>query len=209
MRSFIAVLLTVASLAPVRADDGIPQSPPERFDTSFSAGDWTLAWLFGNALGLVGGAAGAGVGYAFAGDCDEDCGLFHGLGEAAIGATIGFTFANAAGIYGYGELSGHSGNYWATAGGVVVGMLGTAAISSLSEDRVLPTISLFVLPALAGTAAYVLTLESGAGDDWQPTGGLIDIDRGQVRLAMPAVNIGLDDDGHLSRVDVDLLGARF
>lgn len=212
LRSFARplALAALASLAApaVHADGGAPTPPPApRYDTHFSAGDWFASILIGDSAALVGGGVGLGLGMAVA-PCDGECAILKGVGGLA-GATVFSTAAGSAAIYGYGELTGHSGNYWATLGGWAVGLAGAAGIASIDDSGVsaLDWVALGILPALGATAGYVLTLDDG-GSGPPPTGALLEVDHG-VRLAPPNVSIGLDARGDIDRVDVTLLGGRF
>jgi hypothetical protein len=194
----------------------------EVIDGHFDAADWTFGVLSGTAGGAVGAVLGGSLGLALAGTCEEDpntSGLFgdcflHGVGETMIGATFGATFGGAAGIYAYGESSGHRGSYWAAAGGYTLGLAGAAGIGALFADSdagsALTWVALLTLPALGGTAGYALSLEDGTPDYAPPpVGGLFEVNNDTLNLGVPNVAVTLDPLGELERVDLTLVGGRF
>jgi len=213
MRRFIIGILVPLSSLGASAHAGEPQLGDTRYDDSYSVGDWGASFLAGNAGGALGGfignelfAAAAGL-YAEEGDFER---------VQVLGIAIGSTLGGAGGIYAYGELSGHSGNYWAAAGGWTVGLAGAVGVlllaPGMSNDAAtsgaIGLTALFTLPVLGGTLGYVLSLDSG-GDGRIPMGGLIDLDGGEVRLGVPEIGVSLDAAGDLERVDVRLAGGRF
>lgn len=204
-----------------RAQEPHPQIVShEVIDGHFDAADWTFGVLAGSASGAVGAALGGSLGLGLAGSCEEDpdtSGLFgdcflHGVGETMIGATFGATFGGAAGIYAYGESSGHRGSYWAAAGGYTLGLVGAAGVTALAADSdahlPLAWIAFLTLPALGGTAGYVLSLDEGTPGP-MPVGGLLEVNAGDLRLGVPNVGVTLDPMGELERVDLTLVGGRF
>lgn len=216
MRLAIVASFLFASTAalPARAAEPFP-------DAHYSAGDWVGSFFAANAAGTVGALAGGGIGYALAGECHEDeddeslfggC-FLHGFGEAAIGGMIGATFAGSAGIYAYGELTGHDGNYWAAAGGFAVGLVASLGLGVLVADTEVGSAmtwgALFTLPALGGTLGYVLSLDDGGQPDAPHHGALIEVDEGAFRLGVPDVGVTFDDTARLERVDVRLMAGRF
>jgi len=215
MRHAILVSLIVPALAtpPAHAAERAP-------DPDYSAGDWIASFLIGNAAGTAGGFIGAGIGYGLAGEChevDDDDSFFgpcafHGLGEAAIGGLLGATFGGAAGIYAYGELTGHDGSYWAAAGGFAVGLLAAGGITALATEADAPALSVaavFTLPALGGTLGYVLSLDDGGGSDRRYQGALIEVDEGRVYMGVPDVGLTLDEAGRFERADLRIMSGRF
>jgi len=210
-RSFIGSLLIVSlSSLPAHADVEIPERP----DAHYSVGDWAASFFIGNAAGAIGALAGGAIGYAAAGDCESDAAfgcLFHGWAPAALGGGLGLTFGGAAGVYAYGELSGHDGNYWAAAGGFAIGLAASLGLSALfadtEADSAIAYGTLFTLPVLGGTLGYVLTLDDG--DDVTRHGALLELDGGTLRLGMPDVGVTLGADARVERVDVRLIGGTF
>ena len=194
----------------------------EVIDGEFDGADWTFGVLSGTAGGAVGAVLGGSLGRGLAGTCDEDpetSGLFgdcflHGVGETMIGATFGATFAGAAGIYAYGEASGHRGSYWAAAGGYTLGLVSAAGVTALASDSdahlPLAWLAFLTLPALGGTAGYVLSLEDGTPDYAPPpVGGLFEVNNDTLNLGVPNVAVTLDPLGELERVDLTLVGGLF
>lgn len=219
MRNAILGSLLVAAITSTTARAQAPADP--RPDPDYSAVDWVASFFIGNAAGTAGALAGGGLGYALAGDCDETrdddsffgpC-AFHGVGEMVIGGTLGATFGGAAGIYAYGELSGHDGSYWAAAAGFAGGLLVTGGfgvlVSDLEAGPAMTWAALFTLPALGGTLGYVLSLENGGGTDVPRHGALIEVDEGALRLGVPDVGVRLDAEARLERVDVRLMAGSF
>ncbi len=191
------------------------------FDAEYSPKDWGYSLLSGIGGGVAGGMLGGLLGFGLAGpsDCKESDGSLCPIGMvpvAAISTTVfgglGLTFGSAGGVYAYGELSGHSGNYWAALGGSATGLVGAfglyALVNEIDSDAASVTLfaSSLILPAVFSTWFYAMSLDSG--EQRIPTGGLIDVDGGVVRLGVPEVGVAFGAEG-VERVDVKVLGARF
>lgn len=218
----LALVLVSASLsAPALAHDPHPLVSFEQpIDGEFSAGDWALSLLSANAGGALGGMVGGALGYGLAGECHDDgdnttffgpC-FMHGTGQAMLVGTVGTIFGGAAGIYAYGEGTGHRGSYWAAAGGWTLGLASAIGLGALAaeadEGSAVMVVALFTLPALGGTAGYALSLEEGTPGP-MPVGGLLEVNAGELRLGVPNIDVTLDALGDLERVDLTLLGGRF
>jgi hypothetical protein len=215
---------TVASMLSLTLTSSLASSASAApVDSEYDGADWGYSILSGVGGGLAGGLLGGLLGYGLAHDdttCDENDSLACPFSSVALtGAAagvfggLGLTFGSAGGVYAYGELSGHSGNYWAALGGSAAGVLGAfgvyALFSEVSDDagKAAFITSGLILPAVLGTWTYALSLDEG-GEGRIPTGGLIDVDDGVVRLGVPEVGIAMGREG-FERVDVKLVGARF
>ncbi|MFO0744664.1 MAG: hypothetical protein U1F43_03185 [Myxococcota bacterium] len=228
MRLSLIVVASSFLLAPLAARAAeprpLPAAPaPTRYDARFSAAEWVGAFFAGDAAGTAGALVGGAIGYGLAGSCVDDgsessdgdwqifgpC-AFHGLGEAVIGGSVGSIFGGAAGVYAFGEATGHHGSYWAAAGGWTLGLAASFGLMAATDPDETPVgvVSLFVLPALGATAGYVLTLDDG-GPIGVPTGSLVELDRGSLRLAPPDIRISRGENGNLERVDIGLVGGHF
>lgn len=223
MRPLILSLTLIASLSATSSHAHAPQpivSVEQPIDGEFSAGDWALSFLSANAGGVLGGMVGGALGFGLAGECHDDgdnttffgpC-FMHGTGQAMLVGSIGTIFGGAAGIYAYGEGTGHRGSYWAAAGGWTLGLASALGIGALAaeadEGSAVMVVALFTLPALGGTAAYALSLEEGTPGP-MPVGGLLEVNAGELRLGVPNVDVTLDALGDLERIDLTLVGGRF
>ncbi len=201
----VAVTLALAITSPSRGD----ASPP--YDTDYSGTDWTLSILAGIGGGLGGALLGGLVGHTVHDALVADS---RGADDTAVVVgSIGFSFACSAAIYGTGHVRGHRGSYWATVGGTSAATLlglGLTWFLGMSESDLGITglLSTVVLGPILGTLAYTWTLESGVPEP-TPTGGLIDINEGVVRVGMPDIGFGLGREGGIERLDVKLIGGRF
>ena len=216
----ITTLLALAVTSPAFAYEPVRYIEDQAVDSEFSAGDWTLSVLSGTAGGALGVLVGAPLGLAMAGSCSgESSGLFggcfmHGASEAALVGGIGSIFGGAGGIYLYGQSTGHRGSYWAAAGGWTLGLAGSVGLVAVMADSDSDAVmgiaaaSIVILPALGGTAGYVLSLEKGEPGP-MPVGGLVEVHEGGPRLGVPNIDVALDQAGAIERVDVRLVGGRF
>lgn len=214
-------LVSMSMSAPAFAHEPQPiVSVEQPIDGEFSAGDWALSFLSANAGGALGGMVGGALGYGLAGECHDDgdnttllgpC-FLHGTGQAMLVGSVGTIFGGAAGIYAYGEGTGHRGSYWAAAGGWTLGLASAIGIGALAseadEGSAVLVVALFTLPALGGTAGYALSLEDGTPGPL-PVGGLLEVNAGELRLGVPNVDVTLDALGDLERIDLTLVGGRF
>lgn len=214
-------LVSMSMSAPAFAHEPQPiVSVEQPIDGEFSAGDWALSFLSANAGGALGGMVGGALGYGIAGECHDDgdnttllgpC-FLHGTGQAMLVGSVGTIFGGAAGIYAYGEGTGHRGSYWAAAGGWTLGLASAIGIGALAseadEGSAVLVVALFTLPALGGTAGYALSLEDGTPGPL-PVGGLLEVNAGELRLGVPNVDVTLDALGELERIDLTLVGGRF
>lgn len=187
--------------------------PSEGRAVEFEAEDYAFAFLLGDVGLVAGGLAGGAMGLALAGGCQSDpsegfgggC-FLHGVGHAALGATIGGTLTSAGAIYGYGELSGHDGSFLATLAGTSLGTLTAFGIGAASDESAVAIAALFVLPSAAGTFAYAM---SNRVPDEPTSGALVDVSPGKgARVSMPAVGVAQPEKGEY-QLSVTLLGGNW
>ncbi len=224
MRLCSSLLIASLSAAPALAHEGhekVPQVVESQvIDGVFGAGDWTLSFLAGNALGALGAVVGGAVGWGLRGEnCENrvddhffgDCFLI-GTGRSFIGGGLGSVVGGAGGIYAYGEATGHRGSYWLAASGWTLGLLGALGLGAASSDSDAGTtvtwVALLTLPALAGTAGYALSLAEGTPGPI-PVGGLLEVNAGEVQLGVPNLDVTQDMQGNFERFDLTLVGGRF
>ena len=169
----LLLLIGLSSSAHAYGEDGFVVSETEY--APFEGADWlwaSLSGVFGNASA---GSLGMVVGYAAAGDCVEDpddtsllgdC-FLHGTAEAGLGMLIAAPFGAAGGVYAYGELTNHNGNYWAALAGAAVGSvvaLIPAAVSNEEAGGTASVIAYVTLPGLGATIGYALSNDTGGPD---------------------------------------------
>jgi hypothetical protein len=166
---FVSVVALV-SMAAAGAAAVEPASPPE---ASPPSPDPTSRVLAGGGLGLLGGAAGFGIGFygmiqlftSGHADCITDCGdVLSGLG--LLGGTVLGAVALPLGAYAGSEWVGGDGSLgWTVLGGLGGSALGAlAVIASVSTDAPAPWIAASAaLPPLAGAVlGYELSAASNA-----------------------------------------------
>ena len=165
----IAVLLMLSVLSTIPASaSGLWEvlHEPTEYEV-FDGADWALGVLSG-VFGYAGGAGvGMGIGFLAAGDCVEDpddtsllgdC-FLHGWAEAGIGALMVAPFGAAGGVYAYGELTDHNGNYWAALAGAAVGsaLALTPILADSDAGGTAAAVLHLFLPALGATVGYALS----------------------------------------------------
>ena len=174
-----------------------------RYREDFGGADW--AWASLAAVGTYAGITLLALGVAESGLTDID----H-LRELGLFLAIPTLAVMPLGPYLYGEFRGFEGSYFATMGGLVVGMLaggalGMGAVAAGAEDAsMIPVFSGLVLGPVVG---YYLSLDkrpssaprSASLFDYNPTDGL--------RLSVPAM--GFTRENNDSRFQVSLLSGAF
>lgn len=155
LRTFLLMTILLFAASPGHAED-------------FDGKDWTLS--IGS--GTLGAAVGAGgLGLLAAATSDEND--FSALGLVVLGIVVGAPIGATAGVWLYGDLSGHDSRWWAPiVGGLVGGGIGLGGfIGALQIDQevlsgTLGFTSLLVLPAVGATLGYALGLESKGEVSW-------------------------------------------
>lgn len=219
---FLAVFVCVSVVSlPASAADAAAERVRTRAD--FSGGDWALASLSGLGTGIVGGAVGGLAGAAImatiwnAGNREGDVG-FAGLGMVLIGAgggsIVAGTFSGPLGTWGYGNMAGFRGSYWAAVGGWASGLAVTALFSVLANTtgigqfNLAAVISLVALPPVGATAGYVLSLDEAPAPA-PPALGLLHYDGESFGLGVPDLTVSIGEDGAFNAATVMLVGGRF
>lgn len=175
--------------------------------------EWTVGdGVVAVTLGLVGTGLGAGLGGASALALSPGC--LEGSGgcmqHLAMGASLGCSVLTALGVWTYGELAGHDGDFgWTLVGssaGTALAVLVVVAadpFSGVDDDTGMLWTLLPFAPAVGATIAYAT---SRRGPQSRRSGyALLDLHGGRLSVQVPALAASPEAAGGL-RVTVPLLG---
>jgi len=207
MRQFIFMITILSVVNPAFAQE--PDPPAKRLSGGHLAGAYFTGVLGELALGTLGGY----LGYLSAGHCEEPADddtflgacFLHGLGETTAGVLIGTNLGSIAGVYGYGQLTGHQGSYQWTALGSIAGSLAGFGLA-LAIDSEAGLVAMGLLIPAGAVLGYTL---SGPSISQEPLStALLDLSpESGLRLGVPAVRWA--QRGEDSRWSVHLLSGRF